>query len=212
MGLNSSDSSDLMLMPVRVFIFHISSIFGRYYCHLYPALSLFNPLSLGQYCYRIDFGMGKPIEPSIPFFRHINSPWVARQSTPKYSSRYAHCGKPELKETSLIVMFLLMYLTSHHEAIIAHITRYTNYWSNRWVWICNAPHACALFMLWPAFPNLEYSGYSPTSVGELLPTQATWAYVSFHCLFQWSLQRFHTLISSLSWDSAFSYIFISPIH
>jgi hypothetical protein len=59
-GLNSSDSSDLMLMPVRVFIFHISSIFGRYYCHLYPALSLFNPLSLGQYCCRIDFGMGKP--------------------------------------------------------------------------------------------------------------------------------------------------------
>ena len=65
---------------------------------------------------------------------------------------------------------------------------------------------------WPAFPNLEYSGYSPTPVGELLPTQATWAYVSFHCLFQWSFQRFHTLISSLSWDSAFSYIFISPIH
>src|ERR1700722_17717247 len=59
-GLNSSDSSDLMLMPVRVFIFHISSIFGRYYCHLYPTLSLFNPLSLGQYCCRIDFGMGKP--------------------------------------------------------------------------------------------------------------------------------------------------------
>ena len=69
-GLNSLDSSDLMLMPVRVFIFHISSIFGRYYCHLYPALSLFNPLSLGQYCFRIDFGMGKPTYHLYHFWRH----------------------------------------------------------------------------------------------------------------------------------------------
>src|SRR5467141_5151690 len=33
-------------------------------------------------------------------------------------------------------------------------------------------------VLWPAFTNLEHSGYSLTAVGELLPAQATWADVS----------------------------------
>ena len=33
-------------------------------------------------------------------------------------------------------------------------------------------------VLWPAFTNLEHSGYSLTAVCELLPAQATWADVS----------------------------------
>jgi len=151
----------------------------------------------GILCYRLFFPC------SDVFYLHaVSQLWLLVKPPPLSCSVTIYFSKSHflrflfLPYSSLCTLLPWSYHSTH---------RYTNYWSNRCMGICSVTHACALSMLRPT--NLEHSGYSLTAVGELLPAQATWANVSFHCLFQWSLQWFHTLISSLTWDSVFS-----PIH